>query len=141
MSPQTVRIIIFVVLLAHGIGHTMGVLAALGLSTMESWSTHSWLLSDVFGENVNRAICGVLYAVSVVLFVIVSLSLMDWIVPHDSWRTLAVIAAAISLVTVIVYWQGLVALVPNKVGALAVNIAVLAGYFIADWPSEADIGF
>jgi hypothetical protein len=95
----------------------------------------------VLGENVNRAICGVLYGASVVLFMIVSLALMDWIVPHDSWRTLAVIGAVISLVAVIVYWQGLVALVPNKVGALAVNFAVLVGYFIADWPSEGDIGF
>jgi hypothetical protein len=140
MSPQTLRIVMFIVLLAHGIGHTMGVLAALGLSTMESWSTHSWLLSGL-GETVNRVLCGLLYGVSVVLFVIVSLALMDWIVPHDAWRSLAVIGAVISLVAVIVYWQGLVALVPNKIGALVVNVAILVVYFIADWPSEADIGF
>ncbi len=85
--------------------------------------------------------CLALYAVNVAGFLLVGLALMDWVVPHDWWRGMAVGFAVLSLVTVVVFWDGLAMLFPNKIGALAVNIAVLIGLVVAGWPSEADIGF
>ena len=70
-----------------------------------------------------------------------ALGLLGWGVPHDWWRTLATVSAAISLVAVALYWNALILFFPHKVGALAVNIATLVCLIGSNWPSEADLGF
>jgi hypothetical protein len=67
--------------------------------------------------------------------------LLGWLVPHDSWRTLAVAAAVISLVAIALYWNALILLFPHKVGAIAVNVATLVGLLAANWPTEAALGY
>ena len=41
-----------------------------------------------------------------------------------------------SLVTLTLFWNAFPALLPNKIGAIAVNVAVMVGVLIADWPTE-----
>ena len=141
MSEETLRLIIFLVMLLHGVGHIMGVVAALELFDVKGWSSKSWLLSGRLDANLNRVVCGVLFVIGFVGFVVTALALMDWGIPHANWRSMAVVMAVISLATIIVFWSAFVALVPNKIGALAVNGAILVAYFLLDWPTEADIGF
>jgi hypothetical protein len=51
----------------------------------------------------------------------------SWLVPYDSWQGLALISAVISLVALALFWNSFVALFPNKIGSIVVNVFVLWG--------------
>lgn len=142
MSPAILRIIIAGVLAFHGVGHAMGIIPALKSRFFESqtgawaqnWSSHSWLLSPLLGDTASRIISVVLFLVPLIGFVGAALGLMGWLVPHESWRTLAVVSAVISLVALSLFWNAFIYLFPHKVGAIAVNVAVLVGLLWANRP-------
>jgi len=148
MSSTTLRAIIAAVLLFHGIGHLMGVIPALRLfeisESSASWlkgrTSHSWLLSNLLGEVATRAVSIVLFLAALIGMVGAALGLLGWIVPSEYWRTLAIVSAVISLITIALYWNAFIFLFPNKVGAIGVNLAVLVCLIWADWPSKTDIG-
>jgi hypothetical protein len=149
MSPKTLRFLIAGVLSFHGIGHLMGVVASLGLfkvdasspAWLKGWNSHSWLLSGLLGDTVSRVLCIVLFGAAFVTAIAAALGLLGWSVPHDSWRTLAISSAVISLVAVILFWRALMLFFPHKAGALSVDIATLVCLLALNWPSEAAIGF
>jgi hypothetical protein len=141
MSGTTLRIIVALVFLVHGVGHFMGIMPALGLATVKGWSSRSRLLTPLLGETASRIISFVLFAAAMVGFLAAALALMGWLVPHDSWRTLAVGSAVVSLIAIALFWNAFVALIPNKLGAIAVDVATLVCLLVLNWPSEADIGF
>jgi hypothetical protein len=141
MSGTTLRIVTAVVLFIHGIGHIMGVLPALQLVDVNGWNSRSWLLTPILGEAASRILSIILFLVALVGFVASALALLGWIVPHDWWRTLAVVSAVISVVTIVLFWNAFVSLFPNKVGALGVDIAVLVCLLVLNWPSEAALGY
>jgi hypothetical protein len=141
MSGVTLRIIIAAILFIHGIGHFMGVMPAMRLVEVTGWNSRSWLLTPLIGETASRILSVVLFLAALVGFVAATLALVGWLVPHESWRTLAVVSAVISIVTIALFWNAFVSLIPNKVGALGVDIAVLVCLLALNWPSEADIGY
>jgi hypothetical protein len=141
MSGTTLRIIIALVFFVHGVGHFMGIMPALGLSTVKGWSSHSWLLTPLLGDTVARIISVILFGAALVGFLAAALGLMGWLVPHDSWRTLAVASAVISLIALALFWNAFVSLIPNKLGAIAVDVATLVCLLLLNWPSKAAIGF
>jgi hypothetical protein len=141
MSGTTLRAVIAIVFFIHGVGHSMGVIPALRQVNLGSWSSRSWLLTDLLGDTASRVICIILYGTALVGFIAAALGLLGWVVPHDSWRTLALVSAVISLVAIALYWNAFVSLIPNKVGAVGVDIAVLVCLLVLNWPTEADIGF
>jgi len=50
-----VRIVIALVLLAHGIGHSIGVLQVLRIATINpQWNGDSWLITGVAGATVTQ---------------------------------------------------------------------------------------
>lgn len=136
MPDATLRAIVIVILLAHGIGHMMGVIPALrplniGSGWMKNWSSKSWLWEDT---SVSRVICAVLFLAATIIFLGSGLSLAGVLGSQQLWLPLAIAASAISLLAVIIYWNALILLFPHKIGALAVDIALLAGLLIWDWP-------
>ena len=149
MSSATLRAVIAAVLLFHGVGHLMGIIPALRLfeisessaSWLKGWTSHSWLLSNLLGEAATRAVSIVLFLAAMIGMVGAALGLLGWLVPNEWWRTLAIISAVVSLVTIALYWNAFIYLVPHKVGAIGVNLAMLVCLIWADWPSKADIGF
>jgi fumarate reductase subunit C len=72
---------------------------------------------------------------------VAALGIMGWLVPHDAWRTLALVSAVISLVALALFWNAFVSFIPNKVGAIGVNVATLVCLLALNWPTEADLGF
>lgn len=141
MSGTTLRIIVALVLFAHGIGHVMGILPMLGLSSIESWNARSWLLTGLLGDTITRVIGFILFAAAMIGFLGATLGLMDWLVPHEWWRTLATVSAVISLVAIALFWNAFVTFFPNKLGAIAVDAAVLIGLLLVNWPTEAQLGY
>ena len=141
MSPTTLRVIIGLVFLVHGIGHVMAFFPVLNISSTEKWHHRSWLLTPIFGDSVSRVINILLFGAAFIGFVGAALGLFGWLVPHELWRTLAVVSAVVSLVALALFWNAFVSLFPNKIGAIAVNIAVLVCLLWLEWPTEADIGY
>lgn len=141
MSATTLRIIIGLVLIVHGIGHAMAFFPVMNLFSTEKWHHRSWLLTDLVGDSASRVISVVLFGSALIGFIAAALGLFGWLVPHDLWRTLAIVSAVISLVALALFWNSFASLFPNKIGAIAVNLAVLVCLFWLNWPSEADIGF
>ncbi len=141
MSVTTLRTIIAAVLFIHGVGHFMGVMPALRLVDVKGWNSHSWLLTPLVGEGVARFISIVLFLAALVGFLATALAVMGWLVPHDPWRPLALVSAVISLVAIVLFWNAFVSFIPNKLGAIVVNVATLVCLLGLDWPTEADLGF
>lgn len=140
MSGNTLRILIAVVLFVHGVGHVMGMLPAFGMANRtETWSLRSWLLTGLLGETIARWIGVILFLLAMLGFVGASLGLLDILVPYSAWRTLAVVSAVISLVALALYWNAFVTWF-NKLGAIAVDVAVLVGLLVLNWPTDADLG-
>lgn len=141
MSPTALRIIIAAVLFIHGIGHFMGVIPAMQLVNVKGWNSRSWLLTPLIGEATSRVLSAVLFMVALVGFIASAMALLGWLVPHEWWQTLAIVSAVLSLITIVLFWNAFVSLIPNKVGALGVDIAVVVCLLMLNWPAEADIGF
>jgi hypothetical protein len=141
MSVTTLRAIIAAVLFIHGVGHFMGVMPALRLVEITGWNSRSWLLNPLLGEGVARFISIILFVAALVGFLATALGVMGWLVPHDTWRTLALLSAVISLVALVLFWNAFVSFIPNKLGAIAVNVATLVCLLGLNWPTEAALGF
>ncbi len=141
MSSDVLRLLLFGVLLVHGLGQMLGVMAALGYSKLDDWSSYSWLLSDLLGDPLSRAICFVIFLIPLIGFNVAALALMSWLFPHDWWRPLALISSVTSLVALALYWHAFPKFFPNKIGSIAVNVAILISFLIVDWPTEAAIGY
>jgi hypothetical protein len=149
MSPRTLRFLLAGILGFHGIGHLMGVTAALRLFKVDAsspqwlkgWNSHSWLLSGLLGDVATRSVCILLFLATFACTIAAALGLAGWGVPHERWRTLALVSAALSFIAVVVFWRALMLFFPHKVGALSVDLAVLICLLALNWPSETAIGF
>lgn len=126
----------FVILAAtvgHGIGHILFLGPAFGWS---SWgSGHSWLLTGVIGDGPARAFSAVVWTAAGVLFLV---GVGGFMRDADWWRTTTIVAAVISLIGTVVYFDGIKQ--PSGVAALVFNVLVLGALIVARWPSAAAVG-
>lgn len=139
MKGSTLTIIIAVVLTVHTIGHIQGVLVASGLLGTEGWNVRSWLLDRLLGEANSRRVALVLWSLIVVGFLATTLAFLGWGLPHGWWGSLGIIFAVMSTLTLVLFWDSFVLFFPNKIGALAVNLAILVGQGLLSWPSASDL--
>ena len=140
MSPKTLRIIIAIFLFVHAIGHIQGIIASLGVIKLENWSVRSWLFDGMLGEKGSRMLAIILFTVCVLGFLATAFSFIGIGIPHESWRTLAIVFAVPSALALVAYWNAF-AMFFNKVGAIGVNAWILVGLLLLKWPTEAEIGF
>lgn len=140
MSPINLRIIIAVLLFVHAIGHIQGIIASLGVIKSETWHVHSWLFDGLLGERRSRTLALILFIVIVLGFLVTAFSFLGIGLPHNVWRTLAIIFAIPSALSLVAYWNAF-AMFFNKVGAIGVNGLILIGLLIMKWPSETVLGF
>ena len=140
MSPKTLRTIIAIFLFVHAIGHAQGLVAALGVIKSDTWHARSWLFDGLLGEKGSRMLAMVLFAVCVLGFLATAFSFLGIGLPHEPWRTLAVIFAVPSVLGLVAYWNAFAQFF-NKIGAIGVNAWILIVLLLLKWPSEAEIGF
>ena len=140
MSPKILRTIIAIFLFVHAIGHVQGIVASLGVIKSDTWHARSWLFDSLLGERGSRILAIILFAVCVLGFLATAFSFIGVGLPHEYWRTLAIIFAVPSVLGLIFYWNAFAQLF-NKVGAIGVNGWILIGLLLLKWPSEAEIGF
>jgi hypothetical protein len=83
----------------------------------------------------------ILFGAAFLGFIAAALALFGWLVPHELWRSLSVYSAVISLLALVLFWNSFGAFFPNKIGSIAVNVAILVCLLWLNWPTEADIGY
>lgn len=120
-TNHLLRWAIIVVLLAHGVGHMMGFLAAWTTIPM-GFNTNPWLLSShvTVQSAVGRAF-GLLWLVALVGFVGATIGL---ITDQGWWRGLAIAAAFISLVAIVPWWNTVTP--GSRLGAVLVDVVIIA---------------
>lgn len=115
------RWVIGIFFVLHGIGHSMGFLAA-WTRVEVGFSDAPWILpGDVAVKSPVGAAWGVLWAVALVGWVAAGIGVLS---RSDSWETLAIASAIASLAAILPWWRT----VPGgaKAGAL-VDVVVLVG--------------
>ena len=140
MNAATLRTIFAIFLFVHAIGHIQGVFAALGFFNSETWNSRSWLFDNLIGEKASHLLSLILWSVCVLGFLATGFAFLGIGIPHELWRTLAIVFAIPSFLGLIFYWNALSQLF-NKIGAIGVNAIILVGLLFLNWPSETAIGF
>ncbi len=134
MTTKTIKLIAFLALLVHGIGHFQGVVAGFGVRFNKNTSTVSWLLKG-FGENTNHIMCMVLYLGAGICGILAALGMNNLLVPVSAWQLLALITAILSTVCLVLFPKAL-AMFFNKIGAIAVNLIIYYSIlFNGEWPT------
>jgi hypothetical protein len=134
MSPDVIRWLIALGVLAHGIGHVLFMPLLSGTMKLDA-SGHSWLLSGVIGDGLTQAVATIAGGALVVVFAIVSGGIV-W--QSTWWRAIAIVASLASMVLVIAMWDGL----PTgpAAGALLFDAAVLVALVVVRWPAADLVG-
>jgi hypothetical protein len=125
------KIVIAVVLLGHGIGHSLGLLQTLRIASVNpTWDGQSWILSGVAGPTVTQLVGIVVWSVALIGFVILAGVVMGWL-PVAWWVPLAILSSIASLIGVVLFPTAFPTF--STIGAVAVDVAVLVGVIWADW--------
>lgn len=129
------RIALAVILAAHGIGHSIGLLQAIRVTTVNtSFHGDSWLMTPAIGSTATQVVGAVLWSVALAGFVALAGVVLGWL-PASLWQPLAVGSAVVSLVGVVLFPTAFPA--GSTVGAVAVDIVLLVAVLWAGWaPSE-----
>ena len=129
------KIAIGIVLVAHGIGHSLGPLGMFKLATVNpAWHGDSWILSGFGGTGVTQVVGTTLWLLALVGFVVLGGVVMGWL-PASWWQPLAIASAFVSLAGLLLFPSAFP--VTSAIGALAVDVAVLAAVLWFRWaPSD-----
>jgi hypothetical protein len=129
-----VKIVIALVLLAHGIGHSMGMLQVFKVATVNpSWNGDSWLLTGVVGTTVTQVVGSVLWIVAIVGFTALAGSVMGWL-PAGWFQPLAVGSAVASLAGLLLFPLAFPTF--STIGALVIDVLVLAATIWYGWQPD-----
>ena len=140
MTPTTLHTIIAIFLFVNAIGHIQGIVASLGLINSDTWNVRSWLFDSLLGEKGSRILAMILFAMCVLGFLATTFSFLGIGLPHEPWRTLAIIFAIPSVLGLIAYWNTFAQFF-NKIGPVGVNGWILIGLLPLNWPAEAELSF
>ncbi len=130
------RIVIGLALLAHGIGHSMGLLGMFKVATANpAWNGDSWLLTAPAGSTVANAVGVVVWTVSMVGFAVLAGVVFGWL-PESWWVPLAVVSSIASLAGVLFFSTAFPAF--STIGAVAIDVVVLVAVVWFHW-TPADL--
>ena len=129
------KIIIALVLLSHGIGHSMGLLQVFKVATVSpQWNGDSWLLTGSGGSAVSQIVAVSLWTLAIVGFAALAAVVVGWL-PEAWWLPLAVGASAASLAGLFLFPVAFPLF--STIGAFAANVVVLVAALWFQWvPSD-----
>jgi hypothetical protein len=129
------KIVIGLVLLAHGIGHSMGLLQLFRVAVVNpTWKGDSWLLTGVAGSTVSTVVGATIWIAAIIGFAALAGVVFGWL-PAAWWQPLAIGSAVVSLAGLVLYPMAFPPL--SSIGALAVDVLLLVAVVWASWmPSE-----
>jgi hypothetical protein len=129
------KVVIALVLAAHGVGHSMGLLQVFGLATVNpQWNGDSWLLTGPFGSTAAHIVAVSVWILAIVGFAALAAVVLGWL-PETWFGPLAIGSSVVSLAGLLLFPMAFP--VFSTIGALAVNVALLVAVLWFDWmPSD-----
>ena len=134
MSGGFWRIVVALVILAHGIGHVLFLAPCLGFTQWGS-PAHSWLLTRALGDAPTRVIGSLLWLVVIAGFMAAGVGLLG---QYGWWRTLAVASAGVSLLALVLFLNG--GQVQPVLSAALMDVAILVALLLVHWPAVDLVG-
>jgi len=130
------KVVIVLVLLAHGIGHSMGLLQLFKVATVNPhWHGDSWILTGPAGTTVTQLVGGFLWTAAIVGFAALAGTVLGWL-PASWFPPLAVGSAVVSLAGLLLFPIAFPTF--STLGALAVDVVVLVAAIWYHWvPADA----
>jgi hypothetical protein len=128
------RAAIVLVLFAHGIGHSMGLLQLFKLAVVNpEWKGDSWLMSGV-ATPVTSVVALLLWTAAIIGFTALAAILVGWL-PGAWWQPLAVASALVSLAGLLLFPTAFP--LGSSIGAFVVDAALLIAVIAMHWgPSQ-----
>jgi hypothetical protein len=123
--------VIALILFAHGIGHSMGIVQTTGLATVNpAWNGESWLLSGSVGSTWANVVAVIVWTVAIVGFCAVAATVVGWL-PATWFEPLAVVSAAVSLAGVVAFPTAFPTF--STIGAVVIDLGVLFAVIGLHW--------
>ena len=117
------KLLIAFVLLAHGVGHVLGLLQVFKVATVNpAWSGNSWLLTGFLGTTPSQFVGVVLWIASIAGFAALAAVTIGWL-PAEWWPPLAIGASLASLAGLLLF--PLAFPTTSTLGAAVVDVVVL----------------
>ena len=128
------KIVLALILVAHGIGHSMGLLQLFRIATINpAWRGDSWLLTGSLGTPIAQAAGAVSWTVAIVGFAVVSAVILGWL-PASWWAPVALASALASIVGLVLFPLAFPPM--SSLAALAVDVVLLAAVLVFRWAPE-----
>ena len=122
------RIVIGIFIILHGLVHLWYVTLSQGWVKFQNdmgWTGESWLLTVLVGSNLNRWLAAFLYSLTTFTFLLAGVGFLA----NQEWaRVWIVVASVISVVTILVFWDGKLNMFVEKGG---LGILISTGILIA----------
>lgn len=134
MSAQMWRIVLAVVVGAHGIGHVLFLMPLLGIAEWEQ-SGRSWLLGRIGGDVVTRIVGSLIWLLAIAGFVAVAVGLLGQL---SWWREVAIGSALVSMVGLLLFWSSPVS--SSTLAPLVFDVVVLLALLVLRWPPASLVG-
>ena len=130
-----VRWLLALVILGHGIGHTMGVLQMLRVATINpSWDGRSWLLTEPLGATATQVVGCALWIGATIGFIAVAGVVVGWL-PAAWFVPLVIVSSGLSLAGVVLFPVAFPTF--STIGAVVVDVALLVLVGIGWVPAQA----
>lgn len=124
------NLVVAIAVLAHGIGHILFLVPAVGIANWADQTGHSWLLAPVLGDGVTRAVAALVWSAATLLFVG---GVAGFWMSLDWWRPVTIAAAIVSIAGIVVFWDGIAA--SNAFLAVVFDVVVLVALLWIHWPA------
>jgi hypothetical protein len=126
-----IKVIIAIVLFAHGVGHSLGLLQVFKVAVVNpSWNGSSWVLSGSVETPLIQAVGVVVWTMAIVGFAAAAAVMLGWL-PGAWWAPMAMVSAVASLVGLALFPVAFPT--TSTIGALVVDLAVLYATMWAHW--------
>jgi hypothetical protein len=123
--------VVALVLFAHGIGHSLGILGATNVATINpDWHGDSWLLTAPLGAGPARAIGVALWSVALVGFVAAAAGVVGWL-PAATFGPLVIVAATASIAAIACFPVAFPTF--STIAALVVDVGVILAVVVGRW--------
>ena len=131
-----VRILIALVLFAHGIGHSLGMLQVFKVATVNpEWNGDSWLLTGFLGTTASQVVGIVTWSIAMVGFILAAAVVMGWL-PVAWFGPIAATSSVASLLGIVLFPFAFPTF--STIGAVVVDVATLVAVVWLHWvPSDA----
>lgn len=136
MGFKMIHYLLATFFIIHGLIHLMFefyFLADPSTGEYFGWSGNSWLLTSILGDEVVQVVGQLLWVVIMIAFAFAGVAVL---IKKEYWRKLVIVASTISLLTFILFWDGLSPDPNYFIAGPVLGAVMLVTLLVARWPPD-----